>query len=421
MSETEKKIFGKFSKPNGVSDDQWELMIDFFLGCKKISEETSPNLLIQEDVSLEDNVVKYGSYENFLARKVDGHNLKGDEQEYYSLDQKSFGERSRLCLHNVSKIFRAEHIFEQDKSKVSVSEMLHMERLYKSLIEAREGLGSGKGQCRYVPTFDLGHAYTSLRSGDSIYDRLIQYAKETKPELELNGLNLDYVLQFLEVVDHKFLIDDVLGMMRFGKKTTGHQIGNYRKEATKNVVDMKNKSGNIFTVDYYTTLFAKRAFVLSKEMESETSKEARDKKLDESLKCVFLFGVLRGYNGRSMQGTCWAQEISMRWLLDQMGLPTFRMAPGVSLEIEACLVGDDDESAKRFSGIIQQMVEDYKDSVGIGLPKPHGWETGKKDSFFDIPLGLELSNPISRSAKSSSPVKVEDSRKLSAGCECVVM
>jgi len=146
-----------------------------------------------------------------------------------------------------------------------------------------------------------------------------------------------------------------------------HTMGDYRKDISSYGIEQSEDQRNekIDRVDEINALALKKSF------------QVEDK--DEALKCTFVFGILRGYNLRSVTGACWAQEMSMRWVFAQKDWTQFRKMPGIYLDIETSLLGED-YPERMFEQLVRKMVIDYNNSTT---------NNKSKDSLFDRPLPHE--------------------------------
>jgi hypothetical protein len=114
---------------------------------------------------------------------------------------------------------------------------------------------------------------------------------------------------------------------------------------------------------------------------------------DEAMKYAFIFAILRGYNVRSVIGACFAQEMSLRWIFAAKGWPQFRKKPGVYLDIEACLLGDDGKES--VNDFLLRQIADYKNANN-----PEAEIAG--DALFDRP---EI---VTKTVESPSGVRLQE-------------
>jgi hypothetical protein len=181
---------------------------------------------------------------------------------------------------------------------------------------------------------------TPLINGAGIYERYVRklYNKDTSSYLSAGPLNLSHITRYFGLEkenDDKIILGEIKGkpVESSAREWPYHQMGLYR-----------DNEAYIKRVDEVTALLAKKCIATPDN--------------DVAMSHAWGFGILRGYNLRSITGACWAQEMSLRLLFAVKNWPQFCKAPGVFLDVEACLLNPGDPY-KSFADFIQKLSNNY--------------------------------------------------------------
>ncbi len=176
----------------------------------------------------------------------------------------------------------------------------------------------------------------------------------------------------IEIEDFIDSDTNIGGLMINEKGEIEHVMGYYRIAFDR--IESTSVENRIARVDKITDGFAKKS------LESEDDNEA--------MKYALAFGILRGYNLRSVIGACFAQEMSLRWIFAQKDWQQFNKMPGVYLDIEASILGEygkekTDISLGRF---LDKQITDLQKANGV----LHGDSVEiTPDALFDVPRQQE--------------------------------
>lgn len=326
----------------------------------------------------------FGSSENFLSFRANNETLASN-YAHYSADQAFFSQQTSRFLSWFIEAHPPEKIFNLDLLCASKFEMMKMEQLYQEITQNRATLSPEPNSPKICYQSPYQQRPTETFFFHSTIDgRFTRYTQINDSQTPLTLGHIVTCLDTLpnEVPDcfaHFDLTKIVLGQLLKNNQGACHQMGNYRKNRH-----------HIYMVDYYTAIAAKKTY-----------RAFTQENIDKAIKYAFVFATLRGYNVRSVIGACWAQEISFRWLLGFMNLKQPRKTPGVSLDVEACLIGTSKEvgSEQIFQNIIKKMVDDYKMSVGMDASSNElvQHDLVNKYRFFERPV------PVSSAGLSAVP------------------
>ena len=315
---------------------------------------------------------------NLLSRSIlDGQLLRvEDSLTHYSKSQTSFAYHSSATLITLLKKFQPDEIFDLNSARISKQEINNVEKLYEFITNSRLLIAqntsytpdcSAKRQAQIISAMSYTNSVEQRPTNTILNHKYNKYRESTNL---FNALFLDYIVSALgeDYVENDSNIK--LGSIRSSydedKKVT-HLMGEYREDFIPfgaNDIE-KERIEKINRVDEITALALKKSF------------QTQDK--EESLKYTFLFGILRGYNLRSTTGACWAQEMSMRWVFAQKNWTQFRKMPGIYLDVEATMLGED-YPEKMLEQLVEKMITDYNNSIN---------NNRSNDSLFDIPLPHE--------------------------------
>ncbi len=365
----------------------------------------------------------FGSPLNFLSRNAKSGDLLNDHFTvvgHYAADQLRFAQQALDCLTQLYDKFIPEKVFDLSKKFITEEDMRQMERLFFNIAENRKAIfrntihdsekehvaraeaifNSGK-ECDnsensvvkyYVKTFSaisyrssdqVNRTTTIISNSPILYEKYLG-CKSCPP------LQLSYLSKLLGVHSRK---DDDIMLGHLSEDSDGrllHGMGRYRNtlsgpKDTASQAEFSKWRGRVDIITYYA---AKKALMTEDE--------------DEAMKYAFIFAILRGYNVRSVIGAGFAQEMSLRWIFAAKGWPQFRKMPGVYLDIEACVLGDDPE--KSIADLIERQIVDYKNANNPAADL-------SKSGLFDRPI-IDVKAVESPRAK-----KLSDDTELSLASE----
>lgn len=330
----------------------------------------------------------YGGALNFTTITSGGEDLKSSEEtRHYANDQYLFGKKSQIILHEASKQFK--EFFEKiRKAEVITRSSLFVEefeQIYKFLTQSRLLLVEG---LEIQEDFRILNAMLYKERRPLTATNLTQikdgrFTKYSKVQ-ESHPLFISEIADILGIEIAKENDFILAGIFKKKYKEEYHHCMNYylyNYERNGIVVcesydgiDIE-KRNNI--VDHITCLCAQKAI--------------QSDNLEESLKYAFTFGVLRGLSVRSTIGAGWVHEMSLRLILDEMGLPQFKKSPGIALDIEACLI----DKPGDFKIIIDKMVSDYMQyTLSLTTTQnPNLDKASGNNSFFTYPKPKEILDP----------------------------
>lgn len=306
-----------------------------------------------------DNIVKQkflqlGSPYNLLSRLMDGNTRESAvRSENYSLSQRDFANLSMYSLitlirsFNLKEIFSIQSLSADDLTDLVVSEteINAVEELYKKTAEHRLWIAQqtsnideiSKSKYIYRSSRLMEQTVTPLNQEDGKYSHYISAS------YSMNMLSLSSCIKLLDITPE--MLDKTIGLGMFMHGS--HIMGNYRGG------DSQDLSQRINRVDYITALAMKKSLLAN---------QSGDK--DKALKYAMVFGVLRGYNLRSEIGACWAQEMSLRCLLDAIDCHQPCKAAKFYLDIAACCEPMFGGQGNELASLLDNVMDEYYEPKG---------------------------------------------------------
>lgn len=293
--------------------------------------------------------------------------LNAPPQSRYLPNQRKFGTLSWEVLMTMREKFPISAIFsETDSGEVSPEELGKLEDVYRFISLARMDIAK---QNDYDPVQDKSRLAYNRNLGLTKTKIVPNTRHEAYCDVDEGTLTLAHFSQYLTddlsmINSHKEIVLAQLAKEEKGEML--HLIGSYREQKPEESREAREK--RIAEVDEVTALLAKRALA------------AKDE--DEKLTYAFLFGVIRGSNIRSLNGACWAQEISLLWMLQELGCKHLQRDPDFFFDLDSVTGISDDftKSSEEFRRKISGYVSNCKESK-LFTPYPQPAIKGKASSL----------------------------------------
>lgn len=358
---------------------------------------------------------RLGSPKNFLTRQFGtGEEVIAGAATHYTHSQSAFANRSMSCLIDLVRNFDSRQgsvVMEDLYKRISDNRLLISLKTpssYQEEIISKIAYNKVFGSKQYEAVFGEELAEEIFRSKmshsiseEKIEERVCDFVdlnykvgKELLPSITMLNLSKKYeryykiteTQRFLKLFDLMSFIGeestyvdyniDLGALSRDGEKVT-HFMGAYKYLFDPYKGSILEKSEETLKcemfarqerVDKITNLAATKALEASDEM--------------DTLQYSFVFAILRGYNLRNVIGACFAQEMSLRWLLAQKDLPQFNKMPGIYLDVEAALLDPRCSTNDSLTKLISKEVEGY---CAANLSDHKGGVLLEEDPIFDVP------------------------------------
>ncbi len=359
---------------------------------------------------------KLGSPRNLISLESETtHKLP----PHYCSDQSRFANLSMSSLIEISKNFSPEQIFDFTKQDISNEEIENLERLYMSITEARiavaknsqdnykdfcmlsgmpdlsqpamyEDVSYNMQQSRILAALHYSNSQNQVSTCTVIENnKKYKRYKFANSDLDLSLGHLTKIMSDMQCFEYDKSHDQIiLGSIKKERREQNqlqvvHSMGIYREEEGQEFVAL---------VDKATAAALKNTF-----LESD---------IENKLKSAFIFTSLRGYNIRSITGACWAQEMSLRWLLEKLDFPQFRKREGIYLDIEIACLGNNPKYPESFINLECQSYKNLTFLQDVDVA-----ETSDRD-LFKKPLPLLMNEEFALYLFDSKKYREEDVEEI---------